>query len=115
MIEAAVIVCDGAEILPEHLPHRLRATHVAAVQRRRRRPIATLEAMERAHIELALRAMAGHRGQAARLLGISERNLYRKLREYRSRTLRSDRDPDPGCGIRIRIGPRALTKGQVWI
>jgi DNA-binding NtrC family response regulator len=38
--------------------------------------------MERSHIELALRTTAGHRGQAARLLGISERNLYRKLHEY---------------------------------
>ena len=44
-------------------------------------PIATLEAMERAHIELALRAtpaIADRRPTA----GISERNLYRKLREY---------------------------------
>jgi DNA-binding NtrC family response regulator len=80
-IEAAVIVCDGDEILPEHLPAPVRSSAppdggADTV------PIATLEAMERAHIELALRAMAGHRGQAARLLGISERNLYRKLREY---------------------------------
>ena len=42
----------------------------------------TLESMERAHIERAIAATAGHRGQAAKLLGISERNLYRKLREY---------------------------------
>jgi DNA-binding NtrC family response regulator len=38
--------------------------------------------MERAHIERALRTTGGHRGHAAKLLGISERNLYRKLREY---------------------------------
>ena len=38
--------------------------------------------MERAHIELAPRRTSGHRGQAASMLGISERNLYRKLREY---------------------------------
>ena len=80
-IEAAVIVCDGAEILPEHLPAPLRSSRPQE-RRAEAAPIATLEAMERAHIELALRAMAGHRGQAARLLGISERNLYRKLREY---------------------------------
>ena len=42
----------------------------------------TLEAMERRHIERTLRATGGHRGNAARILGISERNLYRKLREY---------------------------------
>jgi len=80
-IEAAAIVCDGPEILPEHLPAVMRGPRAAP-------PIpdvtsvATLEAMERAHIELALRLTAGHRGQAARLLGISERNLYRKLHDY---------------------------------
>jgi transcriptional regulator with PAS, ATPase and Fis domain len=39
--------------------------------------------MERAHIERALRASGGHRGHAAKALGISERSLYRKLEEYR--------------------------------
>jgi DNA-binding NtrC family response regulator len=42
----------------------------------------TLVEMEKAHIERALRATQGHRGQAAKALGISERNLYRKLREH---------------------------------
>jgi transcriptional regulator with PAS, ATPase and Fis domain len=38
--------------------------------------------MERDHVERALRAADGHRAKAAKILGISERNLYRKLREY---------------------------------
>jgi DNA-binding NtrC family response regulator len=38
--------------------------------------------MERAHITRALREAAGNRREAARALGISERNLYRKLREF---------------------------------
>jgi DNA-binding NtrC family response regulator len=82
VIEAAMVVCDGPEILPEHLPAALRASAQP------RRPTAgddrlsTLEEMERHHIERAIDASHGHRGQAARLLGISERNLYRKLREY---------------------------------
>ena len=42
----------------------------------------TLEAVERAHIERVLRSHNGHRGPAAKALGISERNLYRKLREW---------------------------------
>jgi two-component system response regulator HydG len=46
-------------------------------------PLLTLQEVERAHIELALRASSGHRGNAARMLGISERSLYRKLEEYR--------------------------------
>ena len=48
--------------------------------------VATLAAVERAQIELALRVAAGHRGQAAKMLGISERNLYRKLHEYELET-----------------------------
>jgi len=42
----------------------------------------TLEQAEREHIQLALEASNGHRGNAARILGISERNLYRKLHEH---------------------------------
>jgi DNA-binding NtrC family response regulator len=84
-IEAAMIVCDGEEILPSHLPGPLRAAtavpaQAAAPEAAGRLP--TLEELERAHIESALRATDGHRGQAAEILGISERNLYRKLREY---------------------------------
>jgi DNA-binding NtrC family response regulator len=80
-IEAAVLVCDGAEIGPEHLPASVR------------RPpdplpglppadLPTLEALERDHIRRVLDAVHDHRAQAARILGISERNLYRKLRDY---------------------------------
>jgi two-component system response regulator HydG len=42
----------------------------------------TLEALERAYIERALRDTGGHRNQTARILGISERNLSRKLRDH---------------------------------
>jgi DNA-binding NtrC family response regulator len=43
----------------------------------------TLEELELQHIQRALVASAGHRGNAARMLGISERNLYRKLKDHR--------------------------------
>ena len=82
-IEAAIVVCDGAEVQPEHLPAQLRApaTPIAASSNGNGE-LQTLEALERAAIERALRHTHGHRGQAAKALGISERNLYRKLREY---------------------------------
>jgi len=38
--------------------------------------------MERMAIQAALRDSAGNRRKAADLLGIGERTLYRKLREY---------------------------------
>ena len=86
-VEAAMIVCEGSEILPEHLPLAPRAPAVPSAAAPSRPPsgdarLPTLEELEREHIESALRATDGHRGNAAKILGISERNLYRKLREY---------------------------------
>jgi DNA-binding NtrC family response regulator len=83
-VESAAVVCEGPEILPEHLPAALRAKApsppLESVAGDR---LPTLQEMERAHIERALHAYGGHRGHAAKALGISERSLYRKLEEYR--------------------------------
>jgi DNA-binding NtrC family response regulator len=46
------------------------------------RPGMTMAEIERAAIESALRETRGNRRKAAELLGIGERTLYRKLREY---------------------------------
>ncbi|HVX67982.1 MAG TPA: sigma-54 dependent transcriptional regulator [Bryobacteraceae bacterium] len=75
-VEAAMVVSEGPEILPEHLPIRPAGGPAQA-----NTPLPTLDELERAHIRRALEASGGHRGNAARVLGISERNLYRKLRE----------------------------------
>jgi two-component system, NtrC family, response regulator HydG len=80
VIEAAVVVCRGDEIGPEHLP--MTAPNGQRPPAEDAGTVRTLREMERQHIERALQAAGGHRVQAARMLGISERNLYRKLREY---------------------------------
>jgi DNA-binding NtrC family response regulator len=82
VIEAAMVVAPGAEILPEHLPPVLAPASTAAPRTGEVRDLPTLEELERQHIALVLREANGHRGHAARILGISERNLYRKLRVY---------------------------------
>jgi len=84
VVEAAMVVCDGEEVLPRHLPAALRTTATPAAPEALApaAPLRTLQAVEREHIESVLRATSGHRGNAAKALGISERNLYRKLREY---------------------------------
>ena len=46
------------------------------------RPEMGMAAIERAAIEAALRDTRGNRRKAAELLGIGERTLYRKLRDY---------------------------------
>jgi len=42
----------------------------------------TMAEVERAAIEAALRETKGNRRKAAEVLGIGERTLYRKLKEY---------------------------------
>jgi two-component system, NtrC family, response regulator HydG len=82
-VESAFVVCDGQEVLPAHLPAAVQAPAVSpAMQGRPAGPFQTIEERERLHIEDALKVSGGHRGQAAKMLGISERNLYRKLRDY---------------------------------
>lgn len=83
VVEAALVLCEGSQVLPDHLPASLRNTKTApatAVSEASRQ--LTLQEVELAHIRMALEASKGHRGNAAKILGISERNLYRKLREY---------------------------------
>jgi DNA-binding NtrC family response regulator len=81
-VEAAMVMCEGAEVLPEHLPPAVRGSAGGAASAGNGKP-RTLDELERAHIRSVLEASGGHRGNAARTLGISERNLYRKLRDLR--------------------------------
>ena len=92
IVEAAMVVAEGPVITAAHLPASVRRGGAAADRLAPPAPGApgspedasalTLEEVERAHIERVLRAHHGHRGLAARALGISERSLYRKLREW---------------------------------
>ncbi|HEY7727837.1 MAG TPA: sigma-54 dependent transcriptional regulator, partial [Candidatus Eisenbacteria bacterium] len=80
VIERALILCDSGIIAPEHLPIGVRQGPSPDGQdSASRRP--TLEEVERSYIRQVLDECRGHRQSAARILGISERNLYRKLKE----------------------------------
>ncbi|MBI3768101.1 MAG: sigma-54-dependent Fis family transcriptional regulator [Deltaproteobacteria bacterium] len=90
VIERALIVAHGPVILPEHLPVQFfsaapEAAALAAI------PASlalapdfdlTIQAAERDQIRKALEAAGGKRMEAARLLGLSRRTLYRKLEKY---------------------------------
>src|SRR5262249_21318746 len=84
VIERAMVVAKGSVILPEHLPpHLFEATRpLAANGDASRPPELSLEAAEREQILRALQASGGKRIEAARLLGLSRRTLYRKLDRY---------------------------------
>jgi DNA-binding NtrC family response regulator len=80
VIERALILCDEDEIRPEHLPMGVRAMPSFAQDEDSGRP-PTLVEVERRYIRRVLEDCKGHRHKAASILGISERNLYRRLKE----------------------------------
>jgi len=79
VLERAVIVCEGERIEPGDLPEVVR-TAAALESRRTRRP--TLAELEAEYIAEVLTAMRGNKSAAARVLGISRKNLYEKIARY---------------------------------
>lgn len=77
-IERAVIIADGERVEEAHLPNPLRAS--TARSRRGARP-RTLAELEADYIAETLEAARGNKSEAARILGISRKNLYEKLRK----------------------------------
>jgi two-component system response regulator AtoC len=81
VIERAVILAYGPQITPEDLPAHVQACKTPAHRDiSTRRP--TLEALERGYIATVLQESGWHRIQAAQILGIDRRTLYRKIRTY---------------------------------
>jgi DNA-binding NtrC family response regulator len=80
VIERALILCDAGVIEPEHLPLGVRLEPASARTEDDGR-LVTLEELERRYVKRVLDSCAGHRQKAAEILGISERNLYRKIKE----------------------------------
>ncbi|MDT8407276.1 MAG: sigma-54 dependent transcriptional regulator [Methylococcales bacterium] len=94
MMARAVVLSAGQPILAEHLPHEvaLAPERAAAPE-----PVATsassslaltpkVEALERQLIQQALEASDNNKVKAARLLEISERSLWYKLKKYQCQT-----------------------------
>ena len=92
VIERALILSDGDTVLPEHLPIGMRVSQARTAGRDgASRP--TLAETERDYIRQVLEECRGHRHKAAQILGISERNLYRKLKELEPQA--DERQPEP--------------------
>ena len=79
-IERAVIVSAGKRIEADDLPDSIRAA--VRVQRRREKP-QTLAEIEAEYVVEILAAARGNKTEAARILGISRKNLYEKLARQR--------------------------------
>jgi len=83
VVERSLVLCQGEEIRPDDLPAHLQGqkpqvtTLQDALLRRR-----SLNDIEREYILLALEFTEGKKKEAAELLGIDRKTLYRKLEEY---------------------------------
>lgn len=76
VLERAVILVDGNEVLPEHLPYEIQKQNTGSSQQ------LSLAAVERMHIQKILQSTNGNKASAARLLEIGLATLYRKMEEY---------------------------------
>ena len=81
VIESAVIMAESAMVQPRDLPIVLQPENSPGELNLANESI-TLKELEKRYISILLCRFGGHRAKVAKVLQISERNLYRKLREY---------------------------------
>ncbi len=84
VLERALIMTQGSEITVADLPPVvLRGDAQTGARREGDTALRTLDDMEREHILHVLKSVEWRRSQAAEVLGINRRTLYRKIRDYR--------------------------------
>jgi DNA-binding NtrC family response regulator len=82
-MERGVALARFDRLTPDDLPERVQSytpQHTDAAARDVE--LITLEEMERRHIEAVLTALGGRRAEAARVLGLDRKTLYRKLERW---------------------------------
>ncbi|MEO1236079.1 MAG: sigma-54 dependent transcriptional regulator, partial [Planctomycetota bacterium] len=87
VLQNMVVIADGDTLEPRHLPPEVsQATAGSLGDSDRGAKFSgggmSLDQLEKQAIRETLRTVAGNREQAAKMLGIGERTLYRKLKEY---------------------------------
>jgi two-component system response regulator AtoC len=81
VIESIVVMSRGKEIGPKDLPEKIRK-ETGASQTVTLKAGSSLKDAERELIRLTLVSRGGNRAEAARILGIGRKTLYRKIEEY---------------------------------
>ena len=82
VIEQMVVMSSGPWLGMESLPQGLRPSNASASGEMKNLAGMSIEQVEREHIRSTLEMVEGNREHAAKILGIGERTLYRKLKEY---------------------------------
>lgn len=83
VIRRALILSPKDQIEPEDLPLDLQVNRASPGGVTSSGSFSTLGELERQHILRVMEQVEGHRGQAAQILGIDPKTLYRKLLIYR--------------------------------
>ncbi|MCH7761178.1 sigma-54-dependent Fis family transcriptional regulator [candidate division TA06 bacterium] len=78
VIERALVLSRGMEILVKDLPRRIRKAEVEVEWS----GLLPLEEVKRMHILRVLQEVRGNKSQASKILGIGRKTLYRKIEEY---------------------------------
>ena len=82
-IERAVILAENQPtIRPDDLPPEVREARAPAARTDDAAGIPTLEEIEKRHILDTLRQLDGNRKETAKVLGVGENTLHRRLRSY---------------------------------
>jgi two-component system response regulator AtoC len=79
VVQQSIVLTDGDVIEPEDLPT---AMTLGGTDSPAAGEASSLREMQRHHVLSVMESVGGNRAQAARILQISERNLYRLLRRY---------------------------------
>ena len=100
----AVALCRLDEITAGDLPTRMQGRRSSRIAMTADAPggLVTLEEMERRYIRRVLHAVAGNKSQAARVLGMDRRSLYRRLDASRALAALW-LDANPGARYRERV------------
>jgi DNA-binding NtrC family response regulator len=81
LVESLIITCPEDVVEPVHLPERMSREH--ALKMAISIPVgSSIQAVEQLLIEHTLRASGGNKSRTAKILGVSRKYLYEKLRTY---------------------------------
>jgi len=81
-LEQMVVMSSGPWLGVENLPQGIRPSAAAQPGELKNLAGMSIEQVEKEHIRSTLEMTQGNREQAAKILGIGERTLYRKIKEY---------------------------------
>jgi two-component system response regulator HydG len=82
VLEQMVVMSNGPVLGVENLPQGIRPSNASPSGELKNLAGMSIEQVEKEHIRSTLELTQGNREQAAKILGIGERTLYRKIKEY---------------------------------